>query len=108
MAATNDKQELAHQLGAAWALLRQNKTQDALASFDVILAAHPTLIDGLYGIGLAQAIAKQYDKAAASFEKCRQMSARELELHPGNDRYEMLDRMCGQRVTDVKLAAAGQ
>lgn len=108
MAATNDKQELAQKLGAAWSLMRQGEAQGALASFSDILTAHPTLIDGLYGMGLAQAIAKQYDKSLASFEKCLEMSARELELHPESDRYEMLERMCNQRITDVKLAAAGQ
>lgn len=108
MAATNDKQELAEKLGAAWSLLRQNKVHDSLAAFSDILAAHPTLIDGLYGIGLAQAINRQYDKALDSFGKCLDMSNRELELHPGADRYEMLVRMCGQRITDVKLSAAGQ
>ncbi len=108
MAATNEKQELANQLGAAWALMRQNKTQDALTSFEAILAKHPTLIDGLYGIGLALAISKDYDKATKSFEVCRTMVEKELEKHPGADRYEMLDRMCSQRVADIKLAAAGQ
>jgi Flp pilus assembly protein TadD len=108
MAATNEKQELAHRLGTAWALMRQGKMQEALTAFSDILAAHPTLIDGLYGMGLAQAISKQYEPATASFQKCRDMAARELELHPGTDRYQMLDRMCGQRLTELKMLSAGQ
>jgi hypothetical protein len=103
--AANDKQELANQLGAAWEFLRQNKAADAVKAFETILTAHPTLIDGLYGMGLAHATNGQPDLAVKSFETCRHMAQRELEKHPGADRYEMLERMCGQRIEDVRHAS---
>ena len=103
--AANDKQELANQLGAAWELLRHKQPAEAVSAFETILTAHPTLIDGLYGIGLAQALNHQYDLAIKSFETCRHMTQREMEKHPGADRYEMLERMCSQRISDVQLAA---
>ncbi|MFN8378662.1 MAG: hypothetical protein U0452_08330 [Anaerolineae bacterium] len=109
MAATNeknDKQELANQLGAAWEFLRQHKPADAVTAFETILTAHPTLIDGLYGMGMAQAANHQYDLAVKSFETCRHMTQRELEKHPGADRYEMLERMCSQRISDVHTATS--
>lgn len=104
--AANDKQELANQLGAAWELLRQHQPADAVNAFEAILTAHPTLIDGLYGMGLAQAVNGQHELAIKSFETCRHMSQRELEKHPGADRYEMLERMCSQRISDSQRAAA--
>ncbi len=103
--AANDKQELANQLGAAWEFLRQHKPADAVSAFEKILSAHPTLIDGLYGMALAQAVNGQHDLAIKSFETCRSMTQRELEKHPGADRYEMLERMCSQRIADVRHAA---
>ena len=102
--AANDKQELANQLGAAWELLRANKPADAVPAFQAILANHPTLIDGLYGAGMAQAMNGQRDDALKSFETCRHMAQRELEKHPGADRYEMLERMCSQRILSLQGA----
>jgi Tfp pilus assembly protein PilF len=100
--AANDKQELANQLGAAWELLRNKKSAEAVQAFETILTTHPTLIDGLYGMGLAQATNGQHDLAIKSFETCRRMTQRELEKHPGADRYEMLERMCAQRIDDLR------
>jgi tetratricopeptide (TPR) repeat protein len=102
--AANDKQELANQLGAAWELLRNKKSAEAVKAFETILTAHPTLIDGLYGMGLAHATNGEHDLAIKSFETCLRMTQRELEKHPGADRYEMLERMCTQRIEDVKHA----
>ncbi|MBL8147255.1 MAG: hypothetical protein JNL34_12800 [Anaerolineae bacterium] len=104
--AANEKQELANQLGAAWEFLRQQKPADAVKAFETLLTAHPTLIDGLYGMGMAQAVNHQYELAVKSFETCRHMTQRELEKHPGMDRYEMLERMCSQRISAVQAAAS--
>jgi hypothetical protein len=104
--AANDKQELANQLGAAWELLRVRKASEAVSAFEQILSAHPTLIDGLYGIGLAHSVTRQHDLAIKSYEACRHMVQRELEKHPGADRYEMLERMCSQRIADLRALSA--
>jgi len=104
--AANDKQELANQLGAAWEFLRNKKPAEAVKAFETLLSAHPTLIDGLYGMGMAQAANHQFELAVKSFETCRHMTQRELEKHPGMDRYEMLERMCSQRISDVQAATS--
>jgi len=104
--AANEKQELANQLGAAWEFLRKHQPADAVKAFETLLSAHPTLIDGLYGMGMAHAATHQYELAVKSFETCRQMTQRELEKHPGMDRYEMLERMCSQRISSVQAAAS--
>lgn len=106
MATSQDKKEVGEKIGAAWALLRQNKPADALREFERIVSANPAQIDGLYGMGLAQAVSRQYDQAIKSFESCRLLVVRELEKNPGSGRFEIMERMCIQRVADIRRVSA--
>lgn len=103
---TQDQDKLAQQIGTAWALITNQRAAEAVAAFGAILVDHPTLLDGLYGMGLAQALNGHYTEAIQAYEHCQKEAVRELELHPGADRYLMLNRMCTQRVRDLRLISA--
>jgi tetratricopeptide (TPR) repeat protein len=56
-------------LAEANALLEQKQYAEALAKYEEIVAAEPTLYQVHYNIGIAQREMKELDKAAASFQK---------------------------------------
>ena len=90
-------------LGRAWAHHRQGRNAEAAREFDAILVIEPHNVDALYGLGLAQRSGGNKDGARASLQSCLQHVERLLVEHPGEDRYEMLQRMCQQRLAELDL-----
>lgn len=91
----------------AWANHREGRNEAAIGEFERVLRDNPNDIDANFGIGLTQRAMGQYDKAIASFEKAKALVTKALENDPGADRWEMLQRICDQRIAEVK-SAAGQ
>jgi tetratricopeptide (TPR) repeat protein len=95
------QKDVAAQIGNAWALHRQGKHENAIAEFSQAVKSAPDNIDAMYGLGLAQRSAKLREAAIRTFDQCRQMVTRALEATPGNDRLEILERMCQQRLAEL-------
>ncbi|MFO7322289.1 MAG: tetratricopeptide repeat protein [Chloroflexota bacterium] len=94
-------------LGRAWANHREGRHEAAVADFDRILRDAPNDIDANFGLGLAQKALGRYEQAIASFEKTKEELAKKLKDEPGDDRWEMLTRMCDQRIAEIR-ALQGQ
>lgn len=89
-------------LGRAWANHRDGRNEAAVAEFDRILRDAPNDIDANFGIGLAQRALGRHDQAVASFNKTKELLNKALQEQPGDDRWEMLMRMCDQRIAEVR------
>jgi tetratricopeptide (TPR) repeat protein len=119
------KQELPNQtpvaslIAEAWALLRQNRIEDAAAIFEQILQKDAKDVDAYYGQGLALRASDKKDAAIESFQKALEVSRKllaEIRSHYGSDetrsslettdddRYMMLDRMISQRLAELGVA----
>lgn len=96
----------AAELGRAWAHQRAKRYQQAADEFKAILLSAPTHIDALYGLALAQRGLQQIAEAEATWEQCSALVAQALEQNPGDDRYEMLQRLIEQRLAELRLVAA--
>jgi hypothetical protein len=95
-------QEYAEQLGRAWGLHRQGQNDAAIREFSGLLQTATNNIDALYGLGLSQRSAGQLEAAQATFERCLVQIGDTLQTHPGEDRYEMLQKMVRQRIDELK------
>lgn len=96
------------QLGRAWAYHRDGRNDAAIAEFDRILKESPNDIDANFGLGLVQRALGRYDQAIQSFQKVKQLLERALQDKPQEDRFEMLLRMCDQRIAEVQTLKAAQ
>jgi Tfp pilus assembly protein PilF len=92
----------ADQLGQAWAALRQNKPRDAATGFEQILKADSNHIDAIYGLGLAHRESGQIETARTTFQKAAELVHTALAAQPGEDRFEMLQRMVQQRLNELR------
>ena len=95
-------QDFAEQLGRAWALHRQGQNDAAVKEFDALLQLSADNMDALYGRGLAERGVGQIEAARASFEKCLGRINVALETSPDEDRYQMLQKMTSQRLSELK------
>ena len=95
-------QEFAEQLGRAWALHRQGQNDAAVKEYDALLQLSGDNMDALYGRGLAERSSGQIEAARASFEKCLGRVNVALETAPNEDRYQMLEKMITQRLSELK------
>lgn len=93
--------DYAVQLGRAWALHREGQNELAIDEFNQILRESRHHIDALYGLALAQRGAHMHDAARQTFEQCLVLVNEALEQHPGEDRYEMLQRFVQQRLAEL-------
>lgn len=91
-------------LAHAWANHRDGRNEAAVGEFDRILRDNPNDIDANYGLGLVQSVLGRHDQAIASFQKAKALVTKALEAEPGTDRWEMLQRMCDQRIAEAELA----
>ncbi len=109
-------------ISQAWNYYRQGQPDTAIAEFERILNADRDNVDALYGIGLAQRAAGQYEAAVKSFETAlhlvttisNEQTATRREVYgdklatqndpskPEDDRYMMLMRMLTQRLAESK------
>jgi thioredoxin-like negative regulator of GroEL len=90
------------QLGKAWALHRQGDQKGAQGIYTQVLGSEVNNIDALYGLGLAQRSAGDLSAARATFEKCLAEVEQQLIQNPTDDHFEMLQRMVGQRLAELK------
>jgi Tfp pilus assembly protein PilF len=95
-------QDYADQIARAWSLHRQGQNDAAAREFQSLLALTGDNMDVLYGLGLAQRGSGQVEAAQETFEKCLEKIVSALETHPGEDRYEMLEKMTRQRLAELK------
>lgn len=95
-------QEYAEQLGSAWALHRKGQNEAAIHEFSGLLQTSANNIDALYGLGLSQRSSGQLEAAQTTFERCLTQVNEALAAHPGEDRYEMLQKMTRQRIDELK------
>jgi tetratricopeptide (TPR) repeat protein len=93
--------DYAVQLGRAWALHREGRNELAIDEFNQLLREAPNHIDALYGLALAQRGTHMHDAARQTFERCLTLVNEALEQHPGEDRYEMLQRLIQQRLAEL-------
>ena len=109
-------QDINSHISTGWAAHRSGNNQEALRHFESALAVDNENIDAYYGIGLAQRDLGQLNEAKAAFEQSLQITRSKIEMsYPSNntnavdvpdiDRYMMLIRMIGQRLSEIKLLA---
>ncbi|MEP7291780.1 MAG: tetratricopeptide repeat protein [Chloroflexota bacterium] len=95
-------QDYAEQLGRAWALHRQGQNDAAAREFSALLQNAANNMDALYGLGLSQRGAGQMQAAQSSFEKCLVQVNSSLAERPNEDRFQMLEKMTNQRLSELK------
>jgi tetratricopeptide (TPR) repeat protein len=95
------KNEIGEKIGAAWALHRQGDQDGAIAQFTALIRQEPNQIDAMYGLGLAQRSKGLKDAAVKTFEDCLALVNRALAENPGDDKYEILQRMVSQRLAEL-------
>jgi Tfp pilus assembly protein PilF len=93
--------DYAVQLGRAWALHREGQNELAMDEYNQLLRETPTHIDALYGLALAQRSAHMTDSAKQTFERCLNLVNEALDQSPGENRYEMLQRLIHQRLAEI-------
>jgi Flp pilus assembly protein TadD len=91
-------------LAHAWANHREGRNEAAISEFDRVLRESPNDIDANFGMGLAQRALGRFDQAIASFRKVEELVQKMLAQEPGVDRWEMLTRMCEQRIAETESA----
>ena len=89
-------------LGRAWAYHRDGRNDAAIAEFDRILKDAPNDVDAHFGLALVQRSLGRHDQAIQTLQKVKQLIERALQDQPGEDRWEMLARMCDQRIAEVQ------
>jgi tetratricopeptide (TPR) repeat protein len=94
-------QDYAEQFARAWSLHRQGKNDDAIREFNALLQQSANNIDALYGLGLAQRSVGQAETAKATFERCLAQLDSATDSKSAEDRYQMLVRMVGQRISEL-------
>lgn len=95
-------QDYAEQLARAWAFHRQSQNDEAIQEFNRMLQISQNNIDALYGLGLAERSAGRIDAARTTLERCLGQVQSALEAHPNEDRYEMLEKMINQRLSEIR------
>ncbi|MCU0465083.1 MAG: tetratricopeptide repeat protein [Anaerolineae bacterium] len=106
------KEQISLLIGDGWTALRGGNTDAALDAFRRVLNDDAENIDAHYGLGLAQRSKGDKTSAKTAFETALRVCERELaQLRNGtnvndltttrDDRYMMLIRMLGQRITEV-------
>jgi tetratricopeptide (TPR) repeat protein len=95
-------QDYADHLARAWSLHRQGQHDAAVHEFQSLLELSRNNMDALYGLGLAQRSTGQIEAAHETFEKCLEHIDAALREQPGEDRYEMLEKMIKQRLAELK------
>lgn len=93
-------------LGIAWANHRENNNSAAISGFQDILRQMPENLDALYGLGLALRSNNQRQDAVSRFQNLLVLVNQALDANPGEDRYEMLQRMTTQRLTELGASPA--
>lgn len=88
----------------AWQLHRDGRQNDAINGYEAVLRAAPDNIDAEYGLGLAQRSANMKEAALESFTRANKLIARELENNPTISRFQMLQRMTQQRISELTSA----
>lgn len=99
------QKEFGEKIGSAWARHRQGSQDNAIADFAALLRQEPGSIDALYGMGLAQRSAGQKDAAIKTFQECLTLVNRGLADAPGDDKYEILQRMVSQRLAELGIGS---
>jgi Tfp pilus assembly protein PilF len=108
-------ENIAADIGRAWRLLREGKSEAAIGEFDRILKSDGNSVDGHYGMGLAQRNTGKHDAALKHFQKASELveSAIKIRNHtpgernmPEDDRYMMLARMLQQRLAETESAGS--
>lgn len=90
------------QLSKAWELHRAGKYAEAITTFDEIVKLAPDHLDAVYGRGLSERTSGKFAAALASFEEAVRLARAALAVTPGIDRYEMLERMSEQRISELQ------
>lgn len=105
-------------IGEAWRMHRNGDLNSAREIFDDIISRKPESLDAYYGLGLVQRAAGETDAAVTSFQRAYALAKQgfsavrltsSVEGHTGgndldtyeDDRYMMLIRMIGQRLTEL-------
>lgn len=109
-------------IGEAWRLHREGKNSAAVRIFEEILNRTPDHIDANYGLGLAMRGEGNAEGAMKHFKRAQELSnnalnavktASSVDGHVGgndldtydDDRYMMLVRMTGQRITELEASS---
>lgn len=93
--------ENAAKVGAAWALHRQGNNDAAIREFNNLARQEDNAYDALYGLGLSQRAAGMKDAALRSFQDALAIINRKLMENPGEDHFEIMQRMTSQRIAEL-------
>jgi lipopolysaccharide biosynthesis regulator YciM len=97
--------EFSAKVGSAWAVHRQGDQNKAISEFSTLVRQQPSSYDALYGLGLAQRSAGRKDDAIKSFQECQTLVNKALADHPGEDKFEILQRMVSQRLAELGVGS---
>jgi len=90
------------QLGQGWAKHRNGHNEEAIEIFLGVLQEDPQQINALYGLGLAQRSKGELQFAIDSFQRCLALVNAALAANPGEDEFEMLQRVVEQRLLETR------
>lgn len=90
------------ELGKAWAKHRSGHHEEAIEIFKSILQQDAKQTNALYGLGLAQRSKGDLQAAIDTFQSCLAEVKAGLAAQPGEDHYEMLQRMLEQRLSETR------
>ncbi len=90
------------ELGQGWAKHRNGHNEEAIEIFLGVLQKDPQQINALYGLGLAQRSKGELQFAVDSFQRCLALVNASLVANPGEDEFEMLQRVLEQRLLETR------
>jgi tetratricopeptide (TPR) repeat protein len=102
-----ENKDFAARIGSAWIAFRAGQFDAAANAFEAIAAEDSSSIDAQFGLGLVRRAQNNRGTAIAHFQQARTLIARALAENPGSDRYEILQRMVEQRLTEMGHVSAG-
>ncbi len=101
--AQNERDSL---VARAWQLHREGRQNDAISQFEAVLKTAPDDLDAHYGLALAQRSAGMTEAALENLKQAATAVSRAIETDPSIDRYQMLQRMVQQRISEMQLRAS--
>jgi Flp pilus assembly protein TadD len=111
----SNQNSVTEHVGQAWGHHREGRNEAAVAEFQNILSQNPNDVDANYGLGLAQKAAGDVEAARTSFQTALRLVEEARETYaaarqeqgdsniktPEDDRFQMLNRMVRQRLSEL-------
>lgn len=102
-----ENKDVAARIGSAWMGFRAGQLDAAANAFEAVAAEDAGNIDAQFGLGLVRRAQGNRGTAIAHFQQAHKLIIAALAANPGSDRYEILQRMVEQRLSELGHISAG-